>query len=263
MLVEVRPIEGKKWHGKTGKDSFTQPKSIEVLLDTATGKYATGLTEEEAKKYGGILGVDLSDTFNPEEPHPFWGSQSARIKLPNQTMIFDTSKPSDYVKVKNLKASKFVANSIKELNEGIFPEAEFVIFDEQEEIEIKASKIQKRNKCVKVLSSLTVDQKVDIVQILSKKSVRNRSQDFIDVEIDAIINEQPDEFLKYVNMDKTETYIRAAILEGINKNALQKEGNAIFYMGDKIANDYEECVKLFLDPQNSKLKVSLLEKIKT
>jgi hypothetical protein len=263
MLVEVRPIDVKKWHGKTGKDSFTQPKGIEVLLDTATGKYATGLSEEDVKKYSAILGVDLSDTFNPEEPHPYWGTQAARIKLPNQTMIFDTSKPSDYVKVKNLKASKFIANSLKDLNEGNCPEAEFVIFDEQEEMEVKASKIQKRNKCVKVLSSLTADQKVDIVQILSKKSIRNRSQDFIDVEIDAIINSDPDGFLKYVNMDKAETYIRAAILEGVNKNVLQKEGNAIFYMGDKIANDYEECVTMFLDPQNSKLKVSLLEKIKT
>ena len=48
MLVEVRPLPEKKWHGKKGKDSFAQPKTIEVLYDEKLGAYATGLTEEEA-----------------------------------------------------------------------------------------------------------------------------------------------------------------------------------------------------------------------
>jgi len=261
MLVEVRPVEGKKWHGKVGKDSFTQAKGIEVLLDSATGKYATGLSVEDVKKFGKTLGVDLSDTFDPDTAHPYWGSQAARIKLPNQTMIFDTTKASDYIKVKNLKASKLVANSLKLLNEGAYPDATHVIYDEQEEMEVKASKIQRRNKCVKVLSTLTAEQKINIVQILSDKSVRGRTQDFIDVEIDNIINEKPTQFLRFVEMDKVETYIRAAILEGLAKNTLQKQGVAIYYMGDKIANDYEESVGYFLDPQNSKMKVTLLEKL--
>ena len=34
-------------------------------------------------------------------------------------------------------------------------------------------------------------------------------------------------------------------------------------MGDKIANSYEDAVEYFLDPQNQKLKVSILEKLTT
>ena len=259
MLVEVRPIASKKWHGKEGKDSFTQPKGIEVLYDVSMGCYATGLTPEEAKKYGKLLGKELDDVFNPEEAHPYWGSQAARIKLPNRTIFFDTAKPIEFVKVKNLKASKFVANSIKELTD--FPEAEFVIYDEQEEIQLKASKIQRRNKCIKILSTLTADQKSDIVQIVSNKTLRGRTQDFLDVEIDSIIDINPTEFLRISKMDKTEVYTRAAILEAIHKNILHKEGTAVFYMGDKLANDYEESVEYFLNPQNSKMKVTILEKI--
>lgn len=263
MLVEVKPIEFNKWHGKKGEQSFTQPRVIEVLVDSMTGKYATGLSEDEVKKYGKLLNANLSDDFDPEVPHPYWGSKAASIVLPNQTTIFDITKPSDYIKVKNMKASKYVANSHKELLAGQWPDAEFVIFDEEEEVQIKASKVQTKNKCIKMLSSMTADQKSDIVQILSNKTVRGRSQDFIDVEIDNIIDSDPQGFLKYSKMDKQEVYIRACILEGLAKNALQKEGTAIYYMGEKIAIDYEMTVEYFLDPQNSKMKVALLEKIKT
>lgn len=262
-LVEVKPIDSKRWHGKTGEQSFTQPKVIEVLVDANTGKYATGLTEEETEKYSKLLGQDLSDRFDPETPHPYWSTKAAMIELPNQTKIFDTSKPSDYVKVKNLKASSLVANSQKELLAGNFPNAEFVIYDEEEQVAIKATKIQKKTKCIKMLSSMTADQKADIVMILSEKMVRGRSQDFIDVEIDTIIESNPDGFLKYAKMDKAEVFIRSAIYEGLAKNALQKEGVAIYYMGEKIANDFEDTVSYFLDPQNSKMKIALLEKIKT
>lgn len=261
MLVEVRPIDGKKWHGKTGKESFAQAKGYEVLLDSATGKYATGLTPEEAEKYGKKMGVDLTDDFVPDEPHPYWSTKKGEIKLGNQTTIFDTAKPSDFVKVKNMKASKFIANSMKEYNEGLWPDAEYVIYSEQEQVEIKASKIQKRNKCVKMLSSLTIDSQRDIAQILSKKSFKNLTQDFLDVEIDNLINEDPDEFMRIANMDKKEAYIRAAILEAEHRNVLQKEGMSYFYMGDKLSNDYEELVAYFLDPQNQKIKVAMLEKI--
>lgn len=260
MLVEVRPISVKPWHGKEGKESFTQPKTIEVLFDATTGKYATGLTDEEAVKYGDILGVDLSNRFG-SEPHPYWSTQAARIKLPNHTIILDDEKPIDFVKIKNLKASMYVANSMKALEAGDFPYATHVIYDESEEVQVNATKIQRRNKCIKVLSGLSSDQKIQLVQILGEKSVKGRSADFIDVEMDKIINDKPNEFLRYAEMDKQEVYTRATILEAIQKNVIIKEGNALHYMGDRIANDYEDSIQWFLDPQNSKHKVAILEKI--
>ena len=52
-LVEVRPIEVKKWHGKKGQESFTRPKKIQALIDPVTMQYATGLTEEDIAKLRG------------------------------------------------------------------------------------------------------------------------------------------------------------------------------------------------------------------
>lgn len=260
-LVEVRPLPIKRWHGKSGKDSFAMTKVIEVLYDNKTGKYATGLTEEETKKYSGLLGVDLTDSFNPAEAHPYWSSKAAFIKLENHTMIFDTDKPTEAVKIKNLKASKFVANSMKEYEKGEFPEATHVIFDENEEVSLKAGKVQKRQKAMVIASELSADEKISLVQILSNKTLKGRSNDFIDVEIDHIIETKADEFLKFAKMDKAEVNIRAQVLEGIAKNILTKEAGSIYYMGEVIGMDYEDAVDWFKNPQNQKMKVAILEKL--
>ena len=261
MQVEVRPLPTKKWHGKTGKESFSQPVVIEVLYDHNTGSYATGLTEEETQLYQKKLGVDLSSNFNPNEAHAFWGTKAAQIKLENHTMVFDTDKPAEFVKIKNLKASKFVANSIKEWEEGKFPDATHVIFDENEEIQLKAAKVQRTQKANIIAHKMSSDQKAQMVQILSSKTVKNRSADFLDVEIDNIIREKPEEFLKYSSMDKDEVYVRASILECLDKHILTKESGSIYYMGELIAIDYEAAVEWFKNPDNSKIKVSILEKL--
>jgi len=260
-MVEIRPIDSKKWHDKKGKESFTQPKVVEVLYDKSTGRYATGLTEEEAAEYGKRLGVDLSDNFSYDKPHPFWSTKAAEIRLENNTMIFNMDNPAHFVKVKNMKASKQVANSVKEYEDGLFPDATHVIFDESEEIDLKASKIKLKEKATIVASKMSKDEKINIIQILSQKSLRGRSDNFISVEMDTILEEQATDFLRYATMDKQEVYVRAAILECIHRNILTKEGSAVYYMGEQIGMDYESAVSWFKDPQNSKMKVAILEKI--
>lgn len=261
MLVEVRPIEVKKWHGKKGQEDFAQPVIIECLYDVHTGKYATGLDEKDRKRLEAVTGYDLSDTFNATKPHPFWTSSAARIKLPHRTVVFDTNIPLDEIKVKVLKASKFVANSMKEYKQGLYPEATHVIFDEAEEVAIKASKIQKKKTATKLSMKMTLDEKANIIMIMSNKLLKGQSQDYIDVEIDRLIEENTEKFITLAKQDKKQTYIRALILEALHKNILTKEGIAVYYMSDKIANSIEDAVDYFLDPQNQQLKTALLEKI--
>lgn len=261
MLVEVRPLPEKKWHGKKGKDSFAQPKGVEVLYDVATGKYATGLTPEEANEYGKLLGVDLSDRFNPNEAHPYWSTKAAEFKLPNHTVILDTRKPGDFVKWKNMKASKKVANSLKEHEEGLWPDATHIIFDESEEVGVKASKIAMADEATLIKMKMSAQDKAHMVQILSNKTVKGRSAEFIEVEIKDIIDTQPLEFLKYAKMGREEVALRANVLEALDKNVLTKERGSVYYMGELIGMDYEAAVEWFRDPNNQKIKVSILEKL--
>src|ERR1019366_7157512 len=117
-MVEIRPLPQKKWHGKKDGESFAQPKAVEVLYDPEKGTYATGLTDEEANEYGKKLGVNLSSIFIADEPHEYWGNKASWIVLPNRTVLFNTEKPADFVKIKNMKASSRVANSMAEWEAG-------------------------------------------------------------------------------------------------------------------------------------------------
>ena len=261
MLVEVRPLEIKKWHGKTGQESFAQSISFEALYDAQHGVYATGLTAAERKVLEKSTGYDLSPEFDPEKPHPFWSTGTARVKLGNKTTVFDTTKNLDAIKVKMLKANKYIANSMQEYRQGLYPEAMFVIYYEAEEVSLKASKIQIRNKARKLASKMSMDERINIIQILKGKSMRKNSPDFLEVAIEDLVQEDTTEFVKWAEMDKTATYIRASVLEGIHRNILTKEGNAVYYMGDRIADTLDDACNYFLDPQNQQMKAMILEKL--
>jgi hypothetical protein len=261
MLVEIKPLPVEKWHKKKGKDSFSQPKTIEVLYNNETGRYDTGLSEEDAEKYGKAMGVDLGDNFNPNEPHPHWSTKAAWISLPNQTLILDTVKNSEFVKVANLKASKYVANSMKEYNEGLWPDATHVIYSEEEEREEKATKFQIEQQVSVKLNGMSLDAKTAIVRVLSKIPIKSNSQNFIDGVIYDLLKEDPNEILRVLNMGKEEVTVRATVLELLQKNILTKQAGKIQYMGEVIALDYEDAIKYFKDPNNMEMKVRLMEKL--
>ena len=72
VKVEVRPIESKRWHNKTGQESFTRPKKIQALVDGSTMKYATGLSDQDIKELAKKgVNYDLTAHYNSETPHPF------------------------------------------------------------------------------------------------------------------------------------------------------------------------------------------------
>ena len=262
MKVEIRPIQKEKWHGKKGTEDFTQTKVIEALVDVETHRLATGLTEEETIEYGKKLNVDLNPTIPVDgKPHPFYGKPIGWLKLENRTIIFETDNPLDFVKVKLAKESKFVANSMKDYLEGRYPFATHVIHDEEMETTIKASKIQKKNAAIKISLSLSLEEKASLVAILRNKIVNDRSQDFVDVIIDEIIETNPDEFIRFAKMDRDEVFTRAIVLEAIYKNILTKEGSSIYYMDSVLGTDYEAAVEYFMNPQNQKQKIAILEKV--
>lgn len=261
-LVEVRPIERERWHGLKANNTFTRPKVIEALLSLNTGMYATGLTPEDRKRLEKLTGYDLSPEYVPGRPHPFWNSKTARVVLENKTNVFNTSRPLDEIKVKLLKASDLVANSQKEYEDGLFPYATFVIYDEREEEEIKASKLALKNKVVIESQKLTTDRKAEIIQILSGLSVRNQSANYLDLKLDEAINQHgAEKVLDLINRDAKRTTLHALVLEALHKNILRKEGSSIYYMEDQLGFDMESTLNYFEDKKNQALKAQILEKV--
>jgi hypothetical protein len=261
-LVEIRPLLKEKWHGKEGKEDFGQDQSTQVLVDPNTMKYATGLSKEEKEAYEKELGVDLSDSFDPANPHPYWSTRGARLVFPNKTLILDTRKTIDKVKAANYKASPFCANSQKEYNDGVWPNATHVMYDEGEHAELEAKKITKKREAYKLADKLTKNQKVSIVQIMLDISVRKQSNDFVEIKLEEAIEKDLSSFVKLAKADKDSLYLRGLVLEALYKNILTKEGAGIYYMGDLIAHGVDDAVEYFGDPNNQEVKARILAKIK-
>ena len=274
MLVEIKPIELKRWHGKIGKDSFTRAKKIQALIDPETMQYKTGLdnmnktythpkTEEqvtELEYYGAIIGKDLSPLAN-DKPHEFWDSNLAVVKLENNTIFLNTDNPLDYIKWKICKASKFVANSMKEYDEGMFPEATHVIFDEAEEIEAKATKVELRKKATIECSKLSLSKKIQIVMILGDKNLKNQSSDFVEVEIDNLIQKRAGDVLEIINRDDEDTALHAMILEALQKSVLRKTGHKIVYFDSVLGGEVVDVVDYLKKPENQDLKLRLMSQL--
>jgi hypothetical protein len=261
-IVEVKPIERQRWHGKTGKDSFSRPVSISTPVSVITGQYATGLTEEDRERLEKITGYDLSPEYNVGKPHSFWGQAVSKVKLEDKTNIFNTDLPINEIKVKMLKAHDLIANSLSDYEKGKFPNALFVIHDETEELAVRASKAAIKRNVILELSKLPNEQKAEIVQILKGESVRKQSENYIDLKIEDCIDEfGAEKVLNLIKRDSKRNTLHAQVLEALYKNVLRKDGTAVYYMDDQIGFDVESAVDYFADKKNQSLKAQILEKL--
>ena len=277
MLVEIRPLSIKKWHGKEGKESFTRTKKIQALIDSDTMMYQTGLDNmktdfkdpktgaeiTEVEYYGKLLGQDLNNIASMIEPHPFWDSNMAVVKLENNTVFFNTNIPLDYIKWKICKASKFVANSIADYNEGLYPEATHYIFDEKETVEAKATKIAMKKKAILECSKLTAEKKRQIVLILTDKILKSNSSDFIEVELDSLIEKNAEAVLNILGRDKDSVVLEAIIKECLFKSVLRKKGHKYMYFDSTLGTSMESTIDYLGKPENQELRFKLQEQIKS
>lgn len=261
MLIEVRPIDAKKWHDKKGQESFTRPKKIQALVNASTMMYATGLGEEEAIELGKKIGQDLSPQYDSNNLHPFWDSSMGVIKLENNTTFFNTDNTLDLIKVKVMKASKYVANSQKDYDDGQYPEATHVIYDKAETADVKASKVAMRNKAVIECAQLSKGKKIQVILILDGKNLKGQSDNFITVAIDELIMKDASEVLRYINMDADEVGNHALVLEALQKNVLRREGHKVLYYDSLLGTDVMDVVIYLSDPENQELKLRIMSAV--
>lgn len=264
--IEIRPLPLEKWHGKKGKDDIAQPNTLECLMDN-TGRYCTGLTEEETSKYSDILGVSLTPMYKPDEPHPFYSTRQAQVILPANTVILDDANPLDFVKYKFIQQSRFVAKNMKEWQEGNYPEATHVIYSEEEDLDVKASKVQIKRKANLLVNDMSAKQKERIIAVLSDRlknfrSVKGKDANFLDIEIDKLIEDNAKLFVETVEENKDVLMAKALILEAINEGVLSKEGSGIYFMSDLIGHGLDEAVEYINNPINQGLRIRVMEKVK-
>jgi hypothetical protein len=260
-IIEVKPIQRQKWHELPPEKDFARPFVLEALLDANTHKYATGLSAEDKERLEKATGYDLSDTFDPLNPHVFWSNAVSRVRLESRTNLFDISIPINEIKYHIMKASKFVANSQTELEKGLYPDAKFVIYDKEEETAVRAKALEIKSQVHKLIEGMQAKQKADVVQIATGMSMSNQSNDYITVELDNLIAKLGyPKLLTLLQKDTKRNSVQATIMTACDKRILNKKGDMFFYF-DEMLGDIEGAIDYLLDPKNQTIKMQILEKL--
>ena len=252
-LVYVKPIVRERWHGlhNIGRSKFEGTADvIQVLHDSKTGKLATGLDTDDEARLASSLGQDLTNIPNNEFWHTF------KVKLEDKTMIFDMNVPMHELQLKVLKASKFCANSQKELDRGDWPYAKYVIYDETVEVEKQAAAVQVKAQAVAVFSDLSPQRKIDILKIFGR-SVDNNSDNFVYAKLYEIVENDTKEFIRVASMKPAEIKVRSMVFDLEKTGILRRKGTAYLYNDQQIGFDYDNTVEHLLDPKQQELLIKL------
>jgi hypothetical protein len=250
-LVYVKPIVRQKWHGLNDLNRAKFQDTSDVLMalyDSKIGKIATGLDSEDESRLGGALGVDLQSTSE------YWNE--FRVKLKDQTMIYDLAIPLQEVQIKLLKASRFVANSQREFDQGKWPSAKYIIFDEIQELEKKANEVELKTKAIEVFNSLSVEKKIDLLKIYGKYT-SDSSRDFVYTKLYEIVEETPSDFLRTASAKPEQIKIKALVFDLERTGVFRRKGTAYLYNDQQVGFDYDNTVDNLLDPMKQELLVKL------
>lgn len=257
--IEIRPVQKQTWHNNKDVEAIKGYHIIEPIWDQATGKLKTGLTEEQEKKYSQKLAEDISSKdYIPTDPHPFW-SFRGKVKLESSPMFFNPEIPLDFVRIQMLKEHPSVANSLKEYEEGKFPDATHIIFDEEEEVTNRASKVQTLINATKKISSMSNKERTDMLWILSGKNVKGKSADFIEVTLYTEVEKDPSRFLEELQVDKKTRDSKALILECLFRGILRKDAYGVYFMDEKIGDSVNLLATELNEADKNHIKIKLLE----
>ncbi|QDP46352.1 MAG: hypothetical protein GOVbin1709_14 [Prokaryotic dsDNA virus sp.] len=250
-LVYVKPIIRNKWHGLNDLNRSKFQDTADVLMalyDSKIGKLATGLDSDDETRLGAALGADLGSTSE------YW--DNFRVRLKDQTMIYDLSIPLQEVQIKLLKASRFVANSQKEFDQGKWPAAKYIIFDEEQELEKKATEVELKTKAIELFNNLSLEKKIDLLKIYGKYTM-DSSRDFVYTKLYEIVEETPTDFLKVASLKPEQIKIKALVFDLERTGIFRRKGTAFLYNDQQVGFDYDNTVENLLDPMKQELLVKL------
>lgn len=261
MIVEVRPIQKdpKAWAPSDDR-SFKRPQS--VFATVVNGKYVVDLPEDRLKELEKETGLNLSLVYNVSTPHPFFDEPVGRVKLENNTMFFDTSDPLKEIQVGILKGHKICANSIQELEEDKWPEAEFVIYDSKAEITANAVKASKEFEAGEIARNLDPDAKKSLILILTGENVDSQGDAYITGVLHHIVKNQLDQFLKYATKDPSDLKDTALVVRAIDLGILVEEEGKVLYGDVDLGYGQNAATDFLKKPKNSQLREAILDKVR-
>lgn len=236
--------------------------SFDLPMDPARrARHPLFESEEEQEYFEKKLNLPKNALSVFDRNNKYWDEY--RVVLTDAGLVLDLTNVSDYLQYKVLKTNKhLIASSWTERNDDPRFRAAFV---EEGYENIEINKVQdKKKKAYVFLSRIedSVDQMIDVLNIMGKKVNRNRgaSLDFLKAELYKIVEDNiaPPGELSPLDIfiaiaDDKDYEFKVIIDKALNAKALYKAGKNGYRLpkGDEpIADDTREMIDWLKDPKN-------------
>lgn len=231
------------------------PKSATVL-STEMGKdglYKTGLTEEEERIYEKKLGLPEGKL---KRNSLFWAELTIRVA--GKSIKLDLDNPLDFLKYKAALESTKIANSVTE--KGKWPDAMFVIFDEEEEAKRENVKISAKRKAYAKFGTMSAEDMRSFVKLIGKRKPEGTSNEVIENITANFVETSPDQFLKIVDDARFEIKV---MIEDLMSAGLIHKAGSYYKNGDEImGHTIDEVADYLADDKNQQIVIAFKKRLK-
>lgn len=244
MQVTLKHISRFSWSGvKRYKNCIDSIGSY----FTRSGRLYTGLSTDDEKRLGDILGYDLRPGSD------YWST--FRIRITGDDLLLDTSDPVDELKYLFLKGHKRIRNGLDDIK----PTANYVIVNKEEEA-LKANDYARtKRKAYKEFDKMTPKEMRKALRILGQ-SANNVGDEIVEARLNEFIENSPTKFIeKWVDNKNRNTEF--LIKEAIASNVIRRNKSTYKYGSDIIGNSLEEAVSYLDNPEYTDIKTAILNEV--
>lgn len=267
FINRKRGMASGKWvtpdHAISGGMLNTATKSIPTPLQK-NNTLANVLTNEEKKFLEGPEGLNMN--LSVYSNSKFW--EERKVILRKGDNILDLSDPIDYIDYKILLANKsLIAPSWEDRNKKLT--YWFAIVEDGEEEKLNRKVFNYKKKAFKLYSKIEDNKDIlrGIIKIINKKPISKQTRlDFLQGEVEKIIDNTPEKFVSLVEDSNYETKILLSHAEdaGVvivqNKRYMTSDGIELAYDGELAS--FDNAVKYLSDPANKELLDIIKVKVK-
>jgi len=246
MRVILRPIGKNAWSGLVKYRNCYEDISP---YWTRSGRIYTGLTTEDEKRLGELLGIDLRANSD------YW--KTFYIRTMGRDVYLDLDDPQDELKYLFLKNHKRVKNSLME-NKAT---ANFVLVNKDEEAKRANVFNRARRDAIKEFDKMSAEDLRKCLRLYGHNA-DSMSAEVAENKLFDIVEGNPQSFLdKWVNNPHRETAV--LVERAISKNIIRKNKNIYKYGSEIIGHNLGETVAFLDDSKNQDIKITILKAIES
>lgn len=245
---------------KEGRQLYEQASST-YEIPFVNGKFDHGLSKEQQKKVETYYGYKFDDP-NARE---FWASIS--VEIPHTLKMIDPENAEDLLLQSVLKKFGYLAPNLEEATNNKMAKYRFVLRNEGEEEEVKASLYDRQDAALLVLADLKMKSKpymIALAQYLfNEVGIENdvlaytKLRELISGDALSLTKTKKnalDMFEAAMKIEKVTLLVTVDVKKAIARNIIRKDINQRFYnatTGVTYGKTVEEVITFLLNPENA------------